>query len=121
MVNMSNITISKPFNSFFISMIFIFSTMYGLYFYYIQGTSEQSKVDGLTEATSESFLGFINVILDIASWLSPFALVKFFVLNTTPTAMYQFLDLFFLRPIGWVGAMITANYIISRIPTVSSE
>lgn len=112
--------INKPFHSFFVSMVFIFSTMYGLYYYYQVGASEKLAVEGLEESGA-SFGGFINIILDLVSWLSPFALVKYMVLIILPSELYLFVDLFFLRPIGWIGTFITTNYLISKIPTVSGE
>lgn len=108
----------KPFESFFVSMMFVFSTMWGLYYYWSIGAGTITDNPLSSEA---SFSGFINIILNIVSWLSPFALVKAFLLGFLPSEMYTFLDLFILRPIGWIGALYTANFIISKIPTISGE
>lgn len=120
--------IIKPFESFFVSMIFIFSTMYTLYYYYEMGTQQPLEFEGITEDVNDplnsGFASILDSVLEFVSWISPFALVKGLIIilfqSNTPE-LYTAINLLLLRPIGWIGALFTANYLISKIPTVSPE
>lgn len=119
-------TLLPPFMSAFITLIFMFSTIYTLAFLYYQGASQAYDVGGLEQAqdpTSLSFLGLIDAVLDVLAWISPFALVRgllLFVMAGTPD-LFNIIDLLLLRPVSWIVAVITAVWIKSWIPTESGE
>jgi hypothetical protein len=65
----------------------------------------------------------LNWILDVVSWISPFALIRGLVLSLTigiDPHVYLILDLLFLRPVSWITSMITVEWTISKIPTESA-
>lgn len=119
----------KPFEGLFVTLIFMFSTMWGLIYYWNLGTSQTVKVTGLevsekspSDVSSAFFL--VNWILDAVSWISPFFLVKgflFYEIQPISANLYLFLDLFFIRPISWISSLFTLNYAISKIPTESEQ
>ena len=117
----------SPYLSQFITWIFIFSTVYTLTFYYDQGAQIQNIYDELDDQSGDymntGIIGILDEVLDFISWLSPFALVKglLIILMADMPDLYQFIDLLFLRPISWVIAVLTVNYIKSWIPTLSGE
>ena len=117
----------SPYLSQFITWIFIFSTVYTLTFYYDQGAQIQSGYDELDNQPGDymntGIIGILDGLLDFISWISPFALVKglLIILMADMPDLYQFIDLLFLRPISWVIAVLTVNYIKSWIPTLSGE
>jgi len=117
----------SPYLSQFITWIFIFSTVYTLTFYYDQGAQIQNSYDELDDQSGDymntGIIGILDEVLDFISWLSPFALVKglLIILMADMPDLYQFIDLLFLRPISWVIAVLTVNYIKSWIPTLSGE
>ena len=117
----------SPYLSQFITWIFIFSTIYTLAFYYDQGAQIQNNYDELSDQDGDymntGIIGILDGVLDFISWLSPFALVKglLIILMADMPDLYQFIDLLFLRPISWVIAVLTVNYIKSWIPTLSGE
>ena len=119
------LTLTKPFQSFFISTIFIFSTIWGLYYYWSLGESHSTQMEGLSDNPNDpkglGLVGTISGILDFLSWINPFGLVKGIIFLISPPEIYEFINIFLLRPIGWIGTMITVNYLISKIPTVSGE
>ena len=109
--------------------IFIFSTIFTLAYYWNQGANTQLATPGLSDngksiTDSGSWLiDFLDSVLEILSWISPFALVKLLlveVMSNTPE-LYTALNLLILRPVSWIFSVITANYVISKIPTVSGE
>jgi len=110
----------------FITLAFVFSTMYTLAFYYYQGASTSYEANPMKADSDHDILdvlGIIGGILDFISWLSPFLLIKAFLvfsMQATPD-LYQFLDMLILRPVGWIVVMLETNYIISKIPTMSGE
>jgi len=114
----------SPFIGQFITYAFIFSTIYGLYYYWAMGAQIQMGVSGMGDDPNNpsglSVLGLLNAVLEFISWLSPFALVKLIVGAIMTPDLYLFMNMFVLRPVGWIVAIITADMIISRVPTVSS-
>ena len=118
---------------FLMSMFFFFSAIYTMVFYYNQASDIQNNIKGLDTqeaqnvATTESSWisgitqGLIDDLLGAASFFSPFALVKllFKVMLDSQPDLYTFLDLLLLRPIGWVGAFITTEWVIDKIRGVS--
>lgn len=121
---------------YFISMVFIFSTVYTMAFYYFAATGEVMGVPVLDESTPSAFnstavadsgigvligLGFIEWMGEFLSWLSPFALVKALMVTLLPPLIYQPINLLFLRPIGWIGAWITTEWVINKIRGSSEE
>lgn len=119
----------SPFLGSFMTVIFIFSTIYSLAFYYYQGTGQTMTSTGLDDdakslSSSGSWVAsFIDSVLELASWLSPFALLKALLIELmsgTPE-IYEVLNMLILRPVGWIMALFTGNYLISKIPTMSGE
>lgn len=120
-----------------VTLLFLFSTSYTLVYLYYLDSNQELTITGLSDdpkdakvaATSSSgFLGTIipiaDGILELVSWLSPVALIKVlfagFMQTNTPF-LYLLVNLLILRPLGWSMALITLNFIISKIPTVSGE
>ena len=113
-----NINIS-PFLGVSLTLLFTFSTLYTLAFFYYQGASVEMNVAGLEGTDDTGSFGF-DTILGAISWLSPFGFIKLLLssaMNTTPE-LYQILDMLLLRPIGWFVFLVQGNYAISLIPTV---
>lgn len=117
-----------PFISMMIGLLFTFSTLYGLMFFFYQGEVQSISLVELGESGNEptsissdsgfigSFVsGSIDALLSMVSWVSPFALIRAAILSIAPTDLYQVLDIFILRPISWSVSIITANWIISTI------
>ena len=114
------------FIQFFIVCIFIFSSMYTMYYYFLQGeTSAGTAPEGLNDDANNTeglnFPGIFDAILEFISWISPFALIKALLIVITPSEIYEILNLLILRPVGWIAVLIESNYIVSKIPTISGE
>lgn len=118
-------TFIPPFLGSVMTLLFIFSTVYTLAFYYYQGTSTGLNSGGLElsgkKANELSLVGVLEGVLSFISWISPFALVRGLVLAISPSDLFQVLDMLILRPVSWIISLITANYLISKIPTISGE
>ena len=116
---------------FIAKMFFLFSTMYTLAYFWVQGSSEELKVPELAEQGAENVAvsanSWVSVIVSVAiddilntiSYFSPFALVLIFLKSLVPADLYLPLNLLLLRPIGWIGAFITTEWIINKIRGVS--
>lgn len=119
-------TLVSPFLGAFMTLIFVFSTIYTVAYYYNQGSGDTLGTDGLADdpVNPVSTAGsFVDWILEAASWISPFAIVKLIlteVMASTPE-LYTVLNLLVLRPVGWIVTLFTANFIIAKIPTESGE
>lgn len=113
---------------FTISMFFMFSTAYTILFYYNEatGTAQEITALGAVEETtniagtqdsviSSITSGFLYWVLGILAIINPFGLLLTSLRFVMPSDIFQFLDLLLLRPIGWAGNFITANYVISRV------
>jgi hypothetical protein len=119
--------ITKPFIAQFMTWIFVFSTIYTLAFYFYQGEAQSPNFDAIGDTANDykttGIIGILDQVLEFISWISPFALVKGILLNVmagTPE-VYEFLNLIFLRPMSWIVAVITVNYLKGWIPTVAGE
>ena len=118
----------SPFISMMIGLLFTFSTIYGLMYYFNQGESQQITLvqlgeNGNNPSTLNQSTGFvgsfvsgsIDALLSFISWVSPFALIRGAILVMTPVDLFQVLDIFLLRPMSWVVSILTANWIIAAI------
>lgn len=118
----------SPFMNMIIGLLFTFSTLYGLMFYYYQGESQQVTLTPLGNNpnsptslnSSNSFIGSfvsgtIDTLLSFVAWISPFAIIRAMILLITPTDLFNVLDIFLLRPMSWAVAIITGNWIIAAI------
>lgn len=118
-------TFIPPFLGSVMTLLFLFSTMYTLAFYYYQGTTSGLNHGGIgvsvKKANELSLVGVLEGVISFISWISPFALVRGLVLVISPPDLFQVLDLLILRPVSWIASLITANYVISKIPTISGE
>jgi len=123
---------SSSISRYAVMMIFMFSTIYTLGFYYYQATGESFTATGLEERTgtsealmdqSDSDKSFFRVIteniigspLEGLSWFSPFALVKGILISIVPAIIYEPINLLLLRPVGWLGTWITTEWVINKI------
>jgi hypothetical protein len=109
----------SPFLGVSLTLLFIFSTLYTLAFYYYQGASQDISLSTPADSTGSLVSGF-DALFNAISWLSPFGFIKALlvsVMSGTPE-FYQILDMLLLRPIGWFVFLVQANYLISLVPTV---
>lgn len=113
------------------SMLFIFSTIYTMIYYY-NIDSGQNKTynalgdsDGQSQAGTEGSIlssitsGFIDNILSFLSIINPFGFVILILKEFMPESAFTFIDLLILRPVGWVGTMILSDLTIRYIRGVS--
>jgi hypothetical protein len=109
----------SPFLGVSLTLLFIFSTLYTLAFYYYQGASQDVALSSPSDSTGSLVSGF-DAIFNTVSWLSPFGFIKalLLVVMSGVPVFYQILDLLLLRPIGWFVFLVQANYIISLVPTI---
>jgi hypothetical protein len=108
----------SPFLGVSLTLLFIFSTLYTLVYYYDQGANAGFGLD-TPEESSGSFDGF-DAIFNAISWLSPFGFIKLLlssVMSSTPE-FYQIIDMLLLRPIGWFVFLVQGNYLLSLVPTI---
>ena len=112
-----NINIS-PFIGTTMTLLFVFSTIYTLAFYYYQGDNKALDADSPIESTS-MFAG-LDALFNAVSWLSPFGFIKLIIstLLTDVPDFYTILDMLLIRPIGWTVFIIQVNYVISLVPTI---
>lgn len=122
-----DIVITKPFMAQFITWIFIFSTIYTLAFYFYLGIAQEPDFvpigDTANNAKTTGIIGILDNVLEFISWISPFSLVKMILITLlagTPE-IYEFLNIIFLRPMSWIVAVITVNYLKAWIPTLGGE
>ena len=119
-------TLISPFLGAFMTLIFVFSTIYTAVYYFNQGFGEGVNTEGLSDEPPEigTVAGnLIDFLLEAASWISPFGLVKLLlveVMASTPE-LYTILNLLVLRPVGWIVTLFTANFLVAKIPTESGE
>ncbi len=108
------------------TLVFVFSTLYTVAYYFNQGFGQSLTTSGLSDSPTSPgtfATSLIDTLLEAASWISPFGLVKLIlteVMASTPE-LYTILNLLVLRPVGWIVTLFTANFIVSKIPTISSE
>lgn len=114
---------------YFISMVFIFSTVYTMAFYFYgaaggevgvsipTGEIAEFDMDNLKASGFGVLVGnrFIDWFAELLSWMSPFAIVKGLMFAILPDMLYEPINLLFLRPIGWIGTWITTEWIINKI------
>ena len=117
---MSNITFHNlsPFLGMSLVLLFTFSTIYTLGYYYNEGLGVGFDNSGLDE-TEDSGLTF-DTLIGAISWLSPFGILKgliSYIMQDIPV-FYDVLDKLVLRPSGWFAFFVFWNYVISLIPTV---
>lgn len=98
-------------------LFFAVAWMYGLMYYWdnsTQATGLDDKDPGFSKDSGGSgFLDFVfNTALEIFSWASPFALVKGLIILTTDSNLYLFLNLFILRPVGWVASYMFIEWAV---------
>jgi len=126
----------SPFMGTFMTILFVFSTLYTLAFFYYDATNETISSDSLSDdandpfdvsTESEGVFGFLirvaDGVLEFLSWISPFGLLKGLIveLMTNTPELYQVINMLILRPVGWIVVVFEVNYILSKIPTVSGE
>ncbi len=119
----------KPHIGMFMTFLFMFSTMYTLVYFWEEGSGGKTGVNSLegSDKGPSALSGVFSVvewILDIVSWISPFALVRGMVVWLTlgfDPHFFKILDLLFLRPMSWVVSIVTVDFALSKIPTMSGE
>lgn len=119
-----------------IMFIFVISTLYGLNYYWAMGNADSVSFQGLDDSNGaigidlsdalqsdsdiwgfvvDLILKLIGVVLEVVSWLSLFAVVKAIIYVLAPPELYTALNLFILRPVGWVAALITTEWVINKV------
>lgn len=112
-----------------ITMIFLFSTVYTMAFYWYAAENQTMNVVGLDDLSgglqknpdkTQSFISevidnMLEYILESLSWFSPFVIVKGLLLVLVPAPIYEPLNLILLRPLGWIGTWITTEWVINKI------
>lgn len=122
----------SPFISMMITLLFMFSTAYGLMFYYYQAESKTITTSGMPITpnddpnnpsslnTNGGFFavfvsGIIDTLLSLLAWISPFAAVRWLFFVISPTDLFNVLDIFLLRPMSWTVTILTANWILAKV------
>lgn len=126
---MVEMKVTKPFLGMFTTFIFMFSTMYTLLYFWFDATGATVGVTGLVQSSKDassisSAFWLLEWILDLVSWISPFALVRglvSWILEDLNSNLFTLLDLLFLRPMSWISSIILIDFAISKIPTESGE
>lgn len=121
----------RPWLSTTIYLAFAFSTMYTIIYLYEVGSSTNLNPTAMNRPTDANQAGrlsgafaLVDWILGFISWFSPITLVKPFIaliLAPLDPMVYTIADLMVLRPLSWIVTLITVDYAISRIPTISSS
>lgn len=116
---------------FLAKMFFMFSTLYTLAYFWAAGSNEALKVQELSEQGAENIgviegswvslivSAAIDDVLNTIAYFSPFALVILFMKAMVPADLFTPINLLLLRPIGWIGAFITTEWVINKIRGVS--
>ena len=116
---------------FLAKMFFAFSTIYTLAYFWTMGSGEllDSPELGDQEVSNVAVQGdswasvlvsgAVDEVLNAISYFSPFALVLVILKAIVPSDLYLPLNLLLLRPIGWIGAFITTEWVINKIRGVS--
>lgn len=121
---------ASSFLKYFTSMVFIFSTVYTMAFYYFAATGDivgaevAGETTGMVQTSGMNQTGTVTAFIaagliewlgELLSWLSPFALVKGLMVTILPPLIYQPINMLFLRPIGWIGTWITTEWLVNKI------
>lgn len=125
-----------------VMFIFMVSTLFGLNYMWGLGSGESTDIQGLADSdggmgvnlsnllrTDSEIWGFIldlivrviDVLLEFVSWLSMFGLVKGILYALLPADLYVIFNLFLLRPIGWIAALITTEWVLNKIRGASEN
>ena len=116
---------------FLAKMFFTFSTIYALAYFWAAGSGEVLNTPQLEDQDAENVAltedswvsiivsGAIDEILNAISYFSPFALVIVMLKALVPSDLFIPINLLLLRPIGWIGAFITTEWVINKIRGVS--
>ncbi|WMW24343.1 hypothetical protein RE474_09600 [Methanolobus sediminis] len=114
--------------------VFIISTISGLSYYWNMGASNDLSIQGLEDsdgslvvdmegdsAVSSLVLGLVDIVLEFVSWMSLFSVVKAILYTLLPEVLYKPLNLFLLRPVGWIAALITTEWVLNKIRGTSEN
>lgn len=118
----------SPFISMMITLLFMFSTAYGLMFYYYQAESTSLQINAMPSNPNDPaslndsggffavfVSGLIDSLLSMLAWISPFALVRGIFFAISPTDLFNVLDIFLLRPMSWTVSLLTANWMLAKV------
>jgi hypothetical protein len=111
-----------------ITFVFIISTIYGFSYYWAEGSGDSIGVPSIDDGDGSLFvnvggnsaiatllLDSVDTILEFVSWISLFAVVKAILVLIVPTDLYTPINLFLLRPTGWIAAFITTEWVINKV------
>lgn len=117
-----------------VAFVFIISTIYGLVYYWNMGTSENVTIDGIgnndgtvtvnleSDNTFSSLItNALDSILEFVSWFSLFSIVKGVFYIILPDSLYTPINLFLLRPTGWIASLITTEWVINKVRGTSEN
>lgn len=112
-------------------MFFTFSTIYTLAYFWTLGSGEVLDTMELEDQDAENVAvtsgswvsiivtGAIDEILNTIAYFSPFALIIVMLKAIIPSDLFLPINLLLLRPIGWIGAFITTEWVLNKIRGVS--
>jgi len=108
--------------------VFLISTIYGLVYYYNIGASNDVSIEGLGDSDGSIQIGLeeddsfaslilnaVDSLLEFISWLSLFSIVKGIFYTMLPASIYAPVNLFLLRPTGWITAAITTEWMLNKV------
>lgn len=117
-----------------IAFVFIISTIYGLIYYWNIGATSDISVTGIDDSdgylsvdfesdasVTSLILNAVDIILEFVSWFSLFSVVKGVLYILLPSSLYTPLNLFILRPTGWIAALITTEWVINKVRGTSEN
>ena len=116
---------------FIAKMLFTFSTIYTMAYFWTAGSGEvldsedlgdqEYAAVGISEDawTGNLVIGAVEDVLSIIDYFNPFARLLGLLVVIIPSDLYVVINLLLFRPIGWIGAFITTEWVINKIRGVS--
>lgn len=93
--------------------------VFGLMYYWDTSTQAAGLDDKDADMSQSGVLDILIGAIEFLSWTSPFGIVKGLIYFMSPPALYEFMNLFLLRPLGWVCSYFFAEWIIFTIRGIS--
>ena len=107
--------------------MFMFSTMYGLLYFYNIGIGTEASAQELSEMDPDNpkrpesnwwssiLTGTFDQIFEIISVFNPFFIIKALLQSFLPDILYTMMNLFLLRPIGVIVTFMEVDYIFNML------
>ena len=96
-------------------LFFASAWIYGLMYYWDNSTQVTGLDERDAETASSSTLEILTGAIEFFSWTSPFMIVKGAIYMISPPPLYEFLNLFILRPLGWLCSYFFLEWVIFTI------